>query len=185
MKKVLLLFFCALCTMANAQKIVVDKVSPDGIRTIMGETVVVRSFTDKVVFKVGLCASILNEKKSYSIIVESTSPTAYIIKKGMKLLLKDKNKNDVTLEADGDFDASVGDVHNINGFVTSDYTTSAFYTVSEDIITQLSEGVLKIGQEHTTGRFDKEYKKDKIGAVLKQEYSLIKNAIATQPNNDF
>ena len=185
MKNLVLLVLCAFCSIANAQKIEFDHVSKDGIRTIMGETVVVRSFTDKVVFKVGLSASIFEEKVIYSVIVEATSLTPYKIEKGMKLLLKDKNKNIVSLEADGDFDASVRDVHNISGMVYSDYTTSALYTISEEQISQLSEGVLKIGQEHTTGWFDKEYKKDKIGAVLKKEYTLIQEAIKTKPGNDF
>ena len=92
MKNLVLLVLCAFCSIANAQKIEFDHVSKDGIRTIMGETVVVRSFTDKVVFKVGLSASIFEEKVIYSVIVEATSLTPYKIEKGMKLLLKDKNK---------------------------------------------------------------------------------------------
>lgn len=185
MKHFLLFALCAFCSVANAQKIISDNVSSDGIRTVIGETVNVRSMKDKVVFKIGLCASIVNDEISYSLIVESTSLTAYTIKKGMKLMLKDKAEETITLEANSDYDASVRDVHNVNGLVFSDYTTAAFYSIAEDTIGKLGNGVIKIGQEHTTGRFDKEFKKDKIGQILKEEYTLIKKALENPNPNKF
>ena len=83
MKTLLLLVLCTISSVATAQKIVSDNVSSDGIRTILGETVNVRSMKDKVVFKVGLCASVFDGKVSYSLIVESTSLTSFTVKKGM------------------------------------------------------------------------------------------------------
>jgi hypothetical protein len=171
--------------MANAQKIVSDNTSSDGIRTIIGECVTVRSISDKVVFQVGLCASLYKDNTSYSLVVKSTSSTPYTIKKGMKLLLRDKSEELVTLVSNGDYDASVREVHNANGFVYSDYSKAAFYDVSKDIIAQLCNGVLKIGQEHSTGRFDKTYKKDKIGKVLKEEFDLIQKALENPNPNNF
>ena len=185
MKTLLLLVLCTISSVANAQKIVSDNVSSDGIRTILGETVNVRSMKDKVVFKVGLCASVFDGKVSYSLIVESTSLTSFTVKKGMKLMLKNTSEEVITLEAEGDFDASSGKAHNAGGFVFTDYTTAAFYPITEDAIAKLEKGVIKIGQEHNTGRFDKDFKKDKIGAVLKEEYSLIKKAQESPSMNNF
>lgn len=93
----------------------------------------------------------------------------------MKLLLKDVDGNVVELEAINDADASVSEVHNINGFVYSDYSKAASYEISEETVRQLGKGVLKLRQEHSTGMFEKEWKKDKMGSILKKELAEIRH----------
>jgi len=86
----------------------------------------------------------------------------------------------ITLYAMSNYDASVRDVHNVNGYVYSDYSTVALYPISKQQVLQLIGGVSKIRQETFTGTHNKEYKKDKIGNIIKEEYILISKALRTK-----
>lgn len=176
MKKLLLLtLFCVFCSTVYAQGVASDEVSSDGFRTIIGESVFVTGMSDKVKNEVALFYYADSVNSSYSLMLRSVSSKPYKISKGMKLLLKDKNGEVVELKANNDYDASVGAVHNINGFVYTDYSVCAFYDITEETIRQVAEGILKIRQEHSTGAFDKEWKKDKMGSVLRKELAEIRH----------
>ena len=74
-------------------------------------------------------------------------------------------------------------VHNINGLVYSDYTMQPIYDVSEEQLTSIIEkGVKKIRIETSPIVYENEYKKDKIGKVLSDRYSLLKDALKKNPS---
>lgn len=175
MKKILLFLILLSSISVNAQKVVTDEVTSDGIRAILGESVYVTGMSDKVKLEVALHFYADSVHSSYLLNLRAVSSKPYIISKGMKLLLKDIDGNVVELEAINDADASVSEVHNINGFVYSDYSKTASYEIPEETIRQLGKGVLKLRQEHSTGKFEKEWKKDKMGSVLKKELAEIKH----------
>ena len=169
-----------------AQSIESDEVDSEGIRTTLGSLEIVRDFKDKVVFNVGLGAitRYVDEfnftKTFYYIRVKTVSLSPYEIKKGMILLLKTTNDEVIQLKAVEDFDAVIRDIHDGGGFVYSDYSTVAWYPITEDELYKVCQGIKKIRQEHSRATFDKEYKKDKIGNVIKLEYAQIKSALKTK-----
>lgn len=116
----------------------------------------------------------------YCLSVKVVNTTAYEIEKDMLLLLKNVNDEVITLKAQSNYDATVRDVHEANGCVWSDYSTIALYPICEEDIFKICQGIIKIRQECKVGTFDKEYKKDKIGAVIKAEYAQIKSALKTE-----
>lgn len=186
MKKTLVALMLGLVSihLVQAQTIASDEVNSQGVRVITGSLETVRDFKDKSVFNIGLSA--LNDTNAnvtmYSLAVKVTSMTPYEIKKDMILLIKNTNDEVITLKATSDYDATVRDVHNVNGYVYSDYSTIALYPITEEEIEKITQGVTKIRQEILSGTFDKEYKKDKIGQVIKVEYQQIKNALKTTKN---
>lgn len=75
-----------------------------------------------------------------------------------------------------EYAGTVRDVHNINGFVYSDYTIHPAFAINEEQIKQVSDGVKKIRLVTTTDYRDKEFKKDKIGVAIKAQYELIQES---------
>lgn len=185
MKKILVALMLSLVSISHftlqAQTIASDEVNSEGIRVVTGSLEVVRDFKDKAVFNVGLSA--LNDPSAnvtmYSLAVKVTSMTPYELKKDMVLLLKTTTGEVIALKAASDYDASVRDVHNVNGYVYSDYSTIALYPITEEEILKMAQGVTKIRQEIVAGAFDKEYKKDKIAQVIIAEYKEIKKTLQT------
>ena len=137
MKKILVALMLSLVSISHftlqAQTIASDEVNSEGIRVVTGSLEVVRDFKDKAVFNVGLSA--LNDPSAnvtmYSLAVKVTSMTPYELKKDMVLLLKTTTGEVIALKAASDYDASVRDVHNVNGYVYSDYSTIALYPITE------------------------------------------------------
>lgn len=183
MKKIILLTIGIVlaCTIIQAQTIS-DEVNSQGVRVISGSLENVRDFKDKIIFHVGLSALVTPDTKNtiYCLGVKVVNPTAYEIEKDMLLLIKNVNDEVITLKAQSNYDATVRDVHEANGYVWSDYSTIALYPISEEDIFKICQGVTKIRQEYKAGTFDKEYKKDKIGTVIKAEYTQIKSALKTE-----
>lgn len=185
MKKIFVALMLSLVSISHstlqAQTIASDEVNSQGIRVITGSLEVVRDFKDKAVFNVGLSA--LHDPNAnvtmYSLAVKVTSMTPYELKKDMVLLIKTTSGEIITLKAASNYDASVRDVHNVNGYVYSDYSTIALYPITEDEILKMAQGVTKIRQEIVAGAFDKEYKKEKVAQVIIAEYKEIKKALQT------
>lgn len=181
MNKIILLTIGIVLTCTIQAQTISDNVNSQGVRVISGSLENVRDFKDKVIFHVGLSALVDPDTKNtmYCLGVKVVNTTAYEIEKDM-LLLKNVNDEVITLKAQSNYDATVRDVHEANGYVWSDYSTIALYPISEEDIFKICQGIIKIRQECKVGRFDKEYKKDKIGAVIKAEYAQIKSALKTE-----
>ena len=181
MKKSILIFVALFAaTFANAQSIISDEVKSSGLRMIVGDAVAARDMKDQHVFFVGLSAIQKDSIEKWFLSVKVIEWNAYDINKGNVLLIKTINDETIKLVAEDHYDATVRDVHT-QPFVYSDYSTTALYPISEEDIIKISTGVKKIRQEVGRGdTHDKDYKKDKIGAIIKEEYRLISNALQTK-----
>ncbi len=60
------------------------------------------------------------------------------------------------------------------------YYLNAFYEVSEETLSQLCGGIIKMRLENSSGAFDKEWKEDKMGEVLKKELAEIKRKVSIE-----
>lgn len=178
MKKLFLfLMMLFACNVLHAQSIISDEVTSDGLRMVIGETVAARDLKDKQVFFVGLSALQKDSIEIWMLSVKVIEWGAYRINKGNILLLKTMNDEVIQLQADGDYDATVRNVHT-EPFVYSDYSVTAHYPITKEDILKLCGGVKKIRQEVSLGEIhDKDYKKDKIGAILTTEVNLLSNAL--------
>lgn len=161
-----------------AQKIELDKVE-NGERTIICSHENVRSMKDKVVFSVALCVNQDKEGKNYyNLSLKTTAQSPITVPKGGKLLIKLSNDSVIELSTIMEYAGTVRDVHNVNGFVYSDYTIFPKFLLSTEQVEQICKGVKRIRLETTTGSVDKDFKKDKIGEVISSEYGLIKSALS-------
>ena len=178
MKKLLLLITCFLYGITSfAQEIEYDK-TENGERSIMCKYENVRSMKDKTVFSVSLMAEQDKEKNVfYFLSLKTTSNTPITVAKGGTLLIKLNDDSILELHTQMEYAGTIRDIHNINGFVYSDYTINPAFQISKEQISQISEGVKKIRLVTTTDYRDKEFKKDKIGAAIKAQYELIQEKL--------
>lgn len=169
---------CLTSLLAFAQEIEYDK-SADGERSIMCKYESVRSMKDKTVFSVALSAEQNKENiTSYFLSLKTTSGTPITVPEGGKLLIKLKDDSVIELKTLMEYAGTVREVHNVNGFVFHDYTIFPSFPINDTQIKQISGGVKKIRLETVDGNRDKEFKKDKIGTVIKEQYALIVNKLS-------
>lgn len=168
---------------ALSQEIEYDKIL-NGERSIMCKYENVRSMKDKTVFSVALSAEQNTEKDlSYFFSLKTTSNTPITVPQGGRLLLKLDDDSIIELKTLTKYAGTVRDVHNINGYVFSDYTIFPSFPINEVQINKLAKGVKKIRLETTDGYRDKEFKKDKIGIAIKGQYGLLQNQLKKASND--
>lgn len=177
MKKIVLLaVIFAMCSVSYAQGIFADDVTSEGVRIITGDPVHVSDITDDVELLVSLCYSNYEGTSTYGIAITPAFKSDFNVKKGMRLLLKDKNNNVVELQA-------MADAYSLIKAVDAShlvYYLNAFYEVSEETLNRLSDGIIKMRLESSCGAFDKEWKEDKMGVVLKKELNAIKRKVSIE-----
>ncbi len=174
MKRIFLIaFLYAMCTISYAQGIFADEVTSEGVRLITGDPVHVSDLTDDVELLVSLCYSGSEEVSTYAIAITPSFKSEFSVKKGMRLLLKNKDDKVVELRA---MDDAYYLVKAVDAFQFI-YYLNAFYEVSEETLSQLCGGIIKMRFEYDRGVFDKEWKEDKMGEVLKKEFAEIKRKI--------
>lgn len=162
------------------QTILKDEVNSKGERIIVTSMEVARDFKDKEVFSVGLSALQVDDFEQFFLCIKVASFDPYKIKSGAVLLIKTTNDEVLTLNAFSDYDASVREIHDINNYVFSDYSTIAMYPITKEQIAALSQGVLKIRQETFGGTHNKEYKKDKMGFLVQKDFELVSSALSNK-----
>lgn len=167
-------------SIANAQKIESDR-TDDGVRTIFCEKKSVSGFSDKVKMSVGLSANKNDEGVQYYLAIKLNTNEVYEVKKGGKCLLKTTGGDIVELTSlAGHSFSPATDVEVISGIRIM--TITVLYSITEEQIEQISSGVAKVRMEVVTERgdelFEKEFKKDKIGSVVKKEKQLISDALS-------
>lgn len=177
MKKIILLtLLYAIYSVSYAQGIFADEVTSDGLRLITGDPVHVSDITDDVELLVSLCYSNYEGTSTYGIAVSVAFKSEFSVKKGMRLLLKDKDNNVIELRA---MDNAYSLIKNVDAFHYI-YFLNAFYEVSEESLSQLCGGIKKMRLENSSGAFDKEWKEDKMGEVLKKELAEIKRKVSIE-----
>lgn len=168
---------------AFSQEIEYDK-TQNGERSIMCKYENVRSMKDKTVFSVALqVEENSKEELSYFLSLKTTSNTPITVPEGGILLLKLEDDSIIELKTLMKYAGTVRDVHNINGYVFSDYTIFPSFPINEVQISKLSKGVKKIRIETIDGYRDKDFKKDKIGIAIKGQYDLLQNQLKKASND--
>lgn len=174
MKRIIILaFLYAICSISFAQGIFSDEVTSEGVRLITGDPVHVSDLTDDVELLVSLCYSGHEGNSSFGIAITPAFKSEFSVKKGMRLLLKNKDNKVVELRA---MDDAYYLVKAVDAFQFI-YYLNAFYEVSEETLSQLCGGIIKMRFEYDNGVYDKEWKEDKMGEVLKKELAEIKRKI--------
>lgn len=192
MKKVLLALFAfmtSISLMAEDSVIERDEVGSDGYRVISCNLINTRcSFTDKVIFNVGLFALEKDGKVSKSIKIQVYSNEPYKINGGMELLIKNRDGDVLKLKTQQGGDASVRDLVKIGNTILHHYQTLCFYNVTDEELEMLKKGITKVRQEKVLGSFEKEYKKDKhiakITQVIIDQDKLINDALLNKKTFD-
>lgn len=164
----------------SAQKIIIDDVQ-HGIRSTATDQTVCRNSTDKMVLSVGLSSMISDEKKDTTLCIDTkiSFGKPLEISKGGTMLLKLSDNSVIELHAIIASEGKVRDIHTVNGFTFSDYSIRPSFEVTpEQLGDIIAKGVKKIRIEVSPDFYDKEFKKDKVGAALAEKKSVLLNAIA-------
>ena len=180
MKHFLLPAMLAFSSIATAQEIVGNTYKGDN-HVVFTDKGICRSFTDKMVLSVGLSGvKIASENKEiYFLDLKITSAGKITMGAGDYLILWLKNGTTIKLPAaDDTTDGMVRDIHNINGFITRDYSAyPSFVVTKEQIETIISSGVAKIQCNTSPNMYVKEFKKDKIGKAIAERWELLKKEL--------
>lgn len=180
MKKFLLVIaLAALAFGAKAQKIELDKVESDGSRFIFCSLESIRSMSDKVVFLVSLNAAQTKDGITlFDIMLEANASKPISVPKSGKLLIKLTDDSVIELQTKIEYTDKIGSVKNASGYVYTNYTIAPSFELTTAQIERICKGVKKIRLETSLEPIDKEFKKDKIGAIVSAEYELLKKALA-------
>ena len=177
MKKIILLaLLYAICSVSYAQGIFADETTGEGQRLITGNPVHISDLTDDVELLVGLCYSGYEGVSTYAIALTPALKSEFCVKEGMRLLLKDRDGNVIELKAMSDAYSILKVVDTFHSI----YYLTAFYEVSEENLSLLSSGIVKMRLEYNNGSFDKEWKEDIMGEVLKKEFAEIKRKLSVE-----
>lgn len=165
----------------------VSDIIKDGYRLVSMPAENVRNFTDRVVFYAGLGAGTYDIEKQigidtihYFLSLQASTLHDYEIPKNGKLLLRLfdgtvielRNQDIITSYANIEFIGSV-----------MQYRAVGMYEISEvQLMSVINKGITKLRMETNTTPIDNEWKKDKIGKVLGNQYPQIKAAIS-QPKS--
>lgn len=183
MRKVFLLFaLLSVFSVASAQKINYDQ-TKDNLRLIATDGVICRNFKDKIVLKAALEATVVESRNEVTLYFAPslTCATQCEVAKGAKMLIKLFDDSVFEFTATIGSKQMVRDVHNVNGFVFSDYTCRPSFRMSKNELEQIiSKGVKKIRIEMTPENYESEFKKDKIGKALGERLPLLEKTISTK-----
>lgn len=183
MNKLIIIATSLFVSFSSFSQILSDEIGSDGGRHIIGEFVNVRIFTDRgAIFHVGLSAMQFGDSSTTFLSIKAVNASPYKVDKDMQLLIKVADGSVITLRASNDYNATVRDIHTIGNTVMSDYSTIVSYCVTESDLVKMTTGVLKIRMEVSGGYFEKEFKKDKIGEVVRSEYPEIKKRLSQKKN---
>lgn len=179
MKKLLLFVFTSLSSLFSfSQTIEIDKVNEKGDRYISGSLEPIRSLMDKYYFFVSLDAFQAkgDDEVTYSIVLRTNANAPISVPKGGRLLIKLKDDSVMELRTLIEYSDKIGEV--VTGaIVHTNYSVSPSFTVTPKQIDSISKGVKKIRLETSLDPIDKEFKKDKMGRIIKEEYDLIQKAL--------
>lgn len=182
MKKIILLV-CALMlgsVYSYSQSIDSDKTDENGDRRIYCSLEKICGMMDKYMTFVSINAHQKGDNKDYimytiTLRINATSPLA--VPKGGRLLIKLMDDSVMELKTEMEYSDKVGEVRT-GSIVYTAYSIFPSFVVTPEQISMISNGVKKIRLETTLDPIDKEYKKDKMGKIIKAEYALINQALS-------
>ncbi len=182
MRKLLLVMFTLVIgsTYTYSQSIDMDKTDEHGDRYIYCSFESIRSMMDKYMFFVSLNAAQNGTNKEdviYSIILRTNATAPLSVPKDGRLLIKLMDDSIIELKTEIEYSDNVGEVRT-GSIVYTAYSIFPSFVVTPEQIALISKGVKKIRLETTLDPIDKEYKKDKMGKIIKAEYNLINQALS-------
>ena len=175
---IIIAFFAFVYTTVSAQDIVHDR-TEKGIRTILTAKTNCRSMTDKIVLQVGLSAIIDEQNQDTTLYFDTylTAGSEIEVRKGSPLLLKLMDGTIMELSAATNSKNPVWNSNVIGGQVFRTYDIFPSYSVTAEQLESICKtGVKKIRIDIIPNMFDKEFKKDKISAALRNYRDALKSA---------
>ena len=183
MKRLLIIALLALPLMGFAQSIKINK-HENGTHIVSTDMQICRSLTDRMVLSVGMFAGKEDTADNYSYFLKLkiTSSEKIRVERGATLTLWLGGGQVIRLSAvDYDNNGLVRDIHDINGFITHDYSAYPAFVVTESQIKDIaSKGVEQIQCNTQPEIYVKEFKKDKIGKAIGERWSLLQKALFPQ-----
>lgn len=180
MKKFLILAMLTFSVNVMAQSVVGNTYKGDS-HVVITDKEICRSFTDRMVLSVGLSGVRMDKegKDIYFLDLKITSGDKITMGEGDYLILWLKGGDVIKLPAvDDTTTGMVRDIHNVNGFITHDYSAYPSFLVTAEQIEAIStKGVEKIQCNTSPNMYVKEFKKDKIGKAVAERWSLLKKEL--------
>lgn len=158
-----------------------DQDAKSGLRSFGTSDVIVRNgMTDRHPLKVSLLAVETSKGWSYSLNIAVSELTSRAVPEGSILLLRAKS-GEVFEFANTLSEAQSRDWVGqwIEGTASKTYDNKASYVITREQLVALSSGVLKLRMQLSGEAFDTEYKKDKLGAVIKAHLASIDSGISS------
>ena len=183
MKKVIVivgLLLAALSAAAQSNIIYQEQDPKTGLRAYGTSDIIVRNgMTDRHPMKVNLIAVESTLGWSYALNIAVPELVSRAIPEGAILLIRTKsgevlelsNTLGETLSRDW-----VGDW--IEGTASKTYDNKARYTITREQLSALSGGVVKVRMQLSGETFDTEYKKDRLGAAIREHLAAIESIIS-------
>lgn len=161
-----------------------DQDAKTGLRYLATSDVIVRNgMTDRHPLKVSLFAMETSQGWLYSLDVTVPELISRAIPKGNILLLRTKSGEVFEFEnilSETQSKDWVGKW--IEGTASKTYDNKASYRVTREQLEALSSGVVKVRMQLSGEVFDTEYKKDRLGSVIKAHLASIDSGISTSSN---
>ena len=184
MKK-LVIAFCLILSafVASGQSKLVyqNQDAKTGFRSFGTSDIIVRTgMTDRHPLKVSILAVESAKGWSYSLNISVPELTSRAVPEGSILLLRAKS-GDVFEFANTLTEAQSRDWVGqwVEGTASKTYDNKASYIVTRQQLETLAAGVLKLRMQLSGSSFDTEYKKDKMGAVIKAHLAAIDSGISS------
>lgn len=186
MKRLLIIALLALPLMGFAQSIKINK-HENGTHIVSTDMQICRSLTDRMVLSVGMFAGKEDTADNYSYFLKLkiTSSEKIRVERGATLTLWLGGGQVIRLSAvDYDNNGLVRDIHDINGFITHDYSAYPAFVVTESQIEDIvSKGVEQIQCNTQPEAYVKEFKKDKIGKAIGERWNLLQKTLFPQTSH--
>ena len=184
MKKFIIAFcFLLSVVVASGQsKLIYQEQDPKtGFRSLGTTDIIVRNgMTDRHPLKVSILAVESARGWSYSLNISVSELVSRAIPEGSILLLRAKSGEVF------EFANVLSEVQSqdwvgqwIEGTANKTYDNKASYIVTREQLEALSSGVLKLRMQLSGSSFDTEYKKDRLGSVIKAHLAVIESGISS------
>lgn len=174
------MLLCSLASPAQSVDLFIDKTDANGARQIITEYVYCKSgILVKHPLYIALGRLSLEDQTAWSlaILLQETAPLK--IPKGGGLLLKLSDETVIQLKQTLSEDATEDRVGKYQPATRSYiYSINGIYDITLQELNEIAQkGVKKIRVETAVGFIDVEYKRDKIGSIIKECYLAITNAL--------
>lgn len=181
MKRFLAMVLLAIPCAVFSQSITVNTYSGED-HIVITDKKICRSMTDRMVLSVGLSGVKMekDDKDLYFIDLKITSAGKLTMSAGDLLTITLGNGEVINLPAaDKDTHGLVRDIHDVNGFITHDYSAyPSFVITSKQIEDIISNGVKKVQCNTAPDMYVKEFKKDQVGKAVAERWRLLKETLS-------